>query len=162
MKIQTKNQLLLSIWIIALITIGGGIGSVTKAEIITWYSVLNRSILTPPNYVFPIAWTILYGMIGACGWLIWDESLLLPKLGLIKTLYLTQLILNWSWTPIFFHYHLTGLALIVLGAMDIVVVTLVGLVYRKSKAVMLLLLPYLSWILFATYLNFYIWRYNGY
>ncbi|MBK2005765.1 tryptophan-rich sensory protein [Francisella orientalis] len=50
----------------ALIAIGGVIGSFTKPEISTWYSTLHRSTLTPPNYVFPIAWTILYGIIGAC------------------------------------------------------------------------------------------------
>lgn len=63
---QNKNYFSLIIWIVALITIGGVIGSLTKPEISTWYSTLNRSNLTPPNYVFPVAWTILYGIIGAC------------------------------------------------------------------------------------------------
>ena len=143
----------------ALIAIGGVIGSLTKPEISTWYSTLNRASLTPPNYVFPTAWTILYGIIGACGWLIWREPSL-PKLSVIKTLYVTQLILNWSWTPLFFHCHLTGISLIVLGAMDILVCALIWLACQKMKAVSLLMIPYLSWILFATYLNFYIWQYN--
>ena len=156
---QNKNYLSLIIWIVALITIGGVIGSLTKSEISTWYSALNRSTLTPPNYVFPVAWTILYGIIGACGWLIWHKSSS-PKLIIIKTLYVAQLILNWIWTPLFFHYHLTGLSLLVLGLMDILVVTLIWLACRKIKAVSLLMIPYLSWILFATYLNLYIWQYT--
>ena len=156
---KSKSKLSLIIWIVALIVIGGVIGSLTKPEISTWYSTLNRSILTPPNYVFPVAWTILYGIIGACGWLIWRASAF-PKLSIIKTLYVTQLILNWSWTPLFFHYHLTGLSLVVLGLMDILVGTIIWLAYRKMKAVSLLMVPYLSWILFASYLNFYIWQYN--
>ena len=143
----------------ALIAIGGVIGSLTKPEISTWYSTLNRSNLTPPNYVFPIAWTILYGIIGACGWLIWRKAPF-TKLSVIKTLYMAQLILNWSWTPLFFHYHLTGLSLVVLVAMDILVCALICLAYRKIRAFSLLMIPYLSWILFATYLNFYIWQYN--
>lgn len=159
MKIQNKNHISLIIWIVALIAIGGVIGSLTKPEISTWYSTLNRSTLTPPNYVFPVAWTILYGIIGTCGWLIWRE-LLFPKLTAIKTLYVAQLILNWSWTPLFFHYHLTGLSLVVLVAMDILVCALICLAYRKIKVVSLLMIPYLSWILFASYLNFYIWQYN--
>jgi tryptophan-rich sensory protein len=109
--------------------------------------------------VFPVAWTILYGIIGACGWLIWRKSQF-PRLSVIKTLYVTQLILNWSWTPLFFHCHLTGLSLIVLIAMDILVGTITWLAYQKMRAVSLLMIPYLSWILFATYLNFYIWWYN--
>jgi tryptophan-rich sensory protein len=156
---QNKTYLSLIIWIMALIAIGGVIGSLTKPEISAWYSVLHRSTLTPPNYVFPIAWTILYGIIGICGWLMWRAQAF-PKLSIIKTLYLAQLILNWSWTPLFFHYHLTGFSLVVLVAMDILVFALICLAYRKMKVVSLLMIPYLLWILFANYLNFYIWQYN--
>lgn len=159
MNERNKNHLSLIIWIVALIAIGGVIGSLTKPEISTWYSTLNRSILTPPNYVFPVAWTILYGIIGACGWLIWRPQAF-PKLSVIKTLYVTQLILNWSWTPLFFHYHLIGFSFVVLIAMDILVGTLIWLAYQKIRTVSLLMIPYLLWILFASYLNFYIWWYN--
>ncbi len=159
MNAENKTNLSLIMWIVLLIAIGGAIGSLTRPEISTWYSNLHRSILTPPNYIFPIAWTILYGIIGACGWLIWRPQAF-PKLSIIKTLYVTQLILNWSWTPLFFHYYLTGLSLVVLGAMNILVCALICLSYRKMKAVSLLMIPYLSWILFASYLNFYIWQYN--
>jgi benzodiazapine receptor len=150
MNAENKNYLSLILWIVLLITIGAVIGSLTKPEISTWYSTLNRSILTPPNYVFPIAWTILYGIIGVCGWLIWRASSF-PKLSIIKTLYVTQLILNWSWTPLFFHYHLTGLSLVVLIAMDILVCALICLAYQRMRAVSLLMIPYLLWILFASY-----------
>ena len=156
---QNKNYLFLIIWIVALIAIGGVIGSLTKPEISTWYSTLTRAPLTPPNYVFPIAWSILYGIIGACGSIIWREPSF-PEIRIIKTLYVTQLILNWSWTPLFFCYHLTGFSLLILGAMDILVGALIFLAYPKIRAVSLLMLPYLSWILFASYLNFYIWQYN--
>jgi len=105
MNAENKSKLSLIIWIVALIAIGGVIGSFTKPEISTWYSALNRSTLTPPNYVFPVAWTILYGIIGACGWFIW-RSQAFPKLRVIKTLYVAQLILNWSWKPLFFNYYL--------------------------------------------------------
>ena len=156
---QNKTHRSLIIWIVLLIAIGGVIGSLTKPEISTWYSTLNRSPVTPPNYVFPIAWTILYGIIGICGWLIWHEPSF-RKLSVIKTLYVTQLILNWSWTPLFFGFHLTGLSLVVLFAMDILVGAIIWLSYPKIRSVSLLMLPYLLWITFATYLNFYIWQYN--
>jgi tryptophan-rich sensory protein len=159
MKMQIKTHFSLIIWILLLIAIGGVIGSLTKSGISTWYISLNRSALTPPNYVFPVAWTILYGIIGACGSLIW-RFISYPKLSFIKILYVTQLILNWSWTPLFFNYHLTGLALLVLSIMDILVGTLIYLAYTKIRTVSLLMIPYLLWILFATYLNFYIWQYN--
>lgn len=156
---QNKNYFSLLIWIITLIAIGFGVGSLTESEIGTWYSDLNRSRLTPPNYIFPVAWTILYGIIGACGWLIWRKALF-PQLGAIKALYVIQLILNWSWTPLFFHYHLTGLSLLILGFMDILVGMIIWQSYPNIRSVSLLMIPYLLWILFASYLNFYIWQYN--
>jgi len=159
MNAENKTYLSLIIWIVALILIGGTIGSLTKPEISTWYSNLNRAPLTPSNYIFPIAWTILYGIIGFCGWIIWHTPSFI-KLSIIKILYLTQLILNWSWTPLFFHYHLTGLSLLVLGAMDILVSMLIFLTYPKIKLVSLPMIPYLLWLLFASHLNFYIWWYN--
>ena len=156
---QNNNYLSLIIWTLGLIGIGSVIGSLIKPEISIWYSTLHRSTLTPPNYVFPVAWTILYGIIGTCGFLIW-RSQGFSKLSVIKTLYVIQLILNWSWTPLFFHYHLTRFSLVILVAMDILVCTLIWLAYQKMRAVSLLMIPYLSWILFASYLNFYIWYYN--
>lgn len=156
---QNKKDIYLVIWIFALVTIGGAIGSLTKPEINTWYSTLNRSTLTPANYVFLVAWTILYALIATCGWLIWRNAPF-PKLNVIKILYISQMILNWSWTPLFFHYHLTGFSLIVLSAIDILVSMIIWLAYPKIKMVSLLMTPYLLWVLFASYLNFYIWWYN--
>lgn len=159
MNAGNKSYISLLIWIVALIAISFIIGSLSKPEISTWYSTLNRSSVTPPDYIFPIAWTILYTIIGICGWLIWHTQEF-PQLIVIKVLYVTQLILNWSWTPLFFSYHLTGLSLIVLCSMDIMVSALIWLSYQKIKSVSLLMIPYLLWILFASYLNFYIWWYN--
>ncbi len=159
MNHKNKTFLSLIIWIIGLIAIGAIIGSLTKPEITTWYSTLNRSSLTPPNYVFPIVWTILYSMIGACGWLIWNTQAC-AQLTVIKIVYATQLILNWSWPFSFFVYHSTGLALIILGTMNILVGALIILTHQEMKAVSLMMIPYLSWIAFASYLNFYIWFYN--
>jgi benzodiazapine receptor len=156
---MNKNYISLTLWVSLLIAIGAIIGSLTKPEISTWYAMLNRSALTPPNYVFPIAWTILYTIIGICGWLIWLEPSG-TQLKTIKTLYIIQLIFNWIWSPLFFSYHLTGLSLLVVSLMDILVVMLIWLAYPKIRSVSLLMIPYLLWILFASYLNFYIWWYN--
>ncbi len=157
-KMRNKKYLSLIIWIIALLAIGSIIGSITKPEVDSWYRGLQRSSLTPPNYVFPVAWTILYAIIGICGWLIWSSKSL--PVTIIKTLYITQLILNWSWTPLFFYYHLTGLALIILFSMDLLVGALICVAYTKIRSVSLLMVPYLCWLLFASYLNLYIWLYN--
>jgi translocator protein len=153
----TNRYISLIIWISSLILIGSIIGLLTKTEINTWYSTLDRSSLTPPNYVFPIAWTILYTLIAISGWIIWRTPSF-SNLPLIKRLYLIQLILNWSWTPLFFHYHLIGLSLLCLVIMDITVAMIIYLSYHPIRSVSLSMVIYLMWILFATYLNFYIWQ----
>lgn len=156
---KIKNYVSLITWIVVLILIGSIIGSLTKAEINTWYSTLNRSPFTPPNYVFPVVWTMLYAMIATSGWIIWRTPSF-PQLRLIKSLYVMQLILNWSWTPLFFSYHLIGLALICLSLIIILVTSLIIKSYQKINIAALLLMPYLLWLLLAAHLNFYIWQYN--
>lgn len=159
MHAENKHYVKLLIWILSLILMGSGIGFLTKNTIDTWYITLNRSALTPPNYVFGIAWNILYVMIAVSGWLLWESK---PFLALqqIKILYVLQLILNWIWTPLFFSYHLTGLACICLTMMVILLAILIVKAYKNLTAASLLLVPYLLWLLFASYLNFYIWQYN--
>lgn len=159
MNAENKDYISLVVWIVALIFIGSILGSLTKTEVATWYSTLNRSPLTPPNYVFPVTWTVLYSLIATCGWIIWRQQPL-PKLRLIKSLYMMQLILNWGWTPLFFRYHFIGSSLICLLIMDIAVAIIIYLGYARIRSVSLLMIPYSGWILFATHLNFYIWQYN--
>lgn len=159
MKIKNTPYLSLTIWILSIITIGGLIGSLTKPQISTWYITLNRAPLTPPNYIFSVAWTLLYAMIGTCGWLIWRKDSF-AWLKVIKTIFVTQLILNWIWTPVFFYYHLPNVSLLILCAMDILVGIIICQAYLTKRAVFFLLIPYFLWILFATYLNFYIWWFN--
>lgn len=156
---ENKSYFYLFVWIVSLLSIGSLIGSFTKTGINTWYSTLNLAPLTPPHYVFPVVWTVLYVVLASCGWFIWRASLF-ERLWLIKSLYAVQLLLNWCWTPLFFLYHLTGISLALLVVMNIAVVMVIYLSCAKIRLVSLLLAPYLLWILFAAYLNFYVWRHN--
>lgn len=159
MKTERKNFTALIVWIVLLILIGSGFGLLTKGSVDTWYQTLSRSPLTPPDYVFGIVWTILYTMIAASGWLIWNLKKV-SGLATIKILYMIQLLLNWSWTPLFFYYHLTGSALVCLSVIIIMVTVIVAKLFRKSRIAALLLVPYLTWLLLAAQLNFYIWAHN--
>jgi benzodiazapine receptor len=156
---KNKSYISLMIWIVGLVLIGFLIGSSTATAVDTWYSTLNHAPLTPPNYVFGIAWTILYIMLGDCGWIIWSQQPF-PELKLIKKLYVLQLLLNWSWTPLFFSYHLTGWSLVCIVVMGMLVAGIIYLAYPRVRWASLLLIPYFMWLLFATYLNFYAWQCN--
>lgn len=159
MFFSKKSFLALLAWISTLVLIGWIIGLLTKSNVATWYPTLIRSPLTPPNYVFAPVWTALYATIGTVGWFIWrcvDQK----SLKAIKTLFVVQLILNWSWSPIFFSYHLTGAALVCLAAMIALVALIIIKTYQTLRLVALLLAPYFLWLLLAFHLNYYIWMHN--
>lgn len=159
MRVRIKKYLSLPLWILGVIFIGSTIGYFTKPQINVWYDSLNLSPLTPPKYVFPVMWTILYAMIGTAGWCIW-RSPSFAKLAWIKKLYSAQLGLNWTWTPLFFGYHLTGWAFLSIVMMIFTTAAIIYLGYKKIKLSSMLMIPYLCWIVFAGYLNFYVWRFN--
>lgn len=156
---KTKQYFSAIIWIASLILIGSIIGSSTKYSVGTWYAQLQRSPLSPPNYVFGIAWTILYTMIAISGWIIWKQEGL-KNLPNIKTLYIIQLILNWSWTPLFFTYQMIGAAFLCICLIIALVATIIFKSYTNLKIVSIFLTPYLLWLIFASHLNLYIWLYN--
>ena len=159
MNFSLRKYLELTFWILALNSIGYLIGYYSQTNVDTWYETLNRSPLTPPNYMFGIVWTCLYTMIAISGWLIFKHPAT-PNMRPVKKLFIMQLILNWSWTPTFFSLHLTGAALVILVSLVICVGLLILKTYQDTKIASLLLVPYILWLLLATHLNVYIWMYN--
>lgn len=122
-------------------------------ENIIWFQNLNKPPLTPPDWVFTPVWTILYLMILA--------SLILflrskqygsKKLGIL--FFITQLVLNIFWSPIFFGMQKIGLALVDLSIMWIFSLLTIIFFAKYSKLAAILLIPYLCWLSFAFYLNF--------
>ena len=156
---KTKNYTALITWIVSLIAIGNYIGFSTKNRIASWYQHIIKSPLTPPDITFGIVWTILYILIGYTGWKIWH----LKKnedTNLCKKLYILQIVLNWVWTPLFFYKHDIGASFICVIGLALCVLLLMLKVYSYSLKLLFCLLPYLLWLLFASYLNGYIWWYN--
>ncbi|MDF1678822.1 MAG: tryptophan-rich sensory protein [Legionellaceae bacterium] len=130
-------------------------GVLTQENLTPWYATLTKSALTPPDHVFAIVWPILYLLLAVVG-----LNLFLQKNQCTtkeKYTYSIQLILNWLWSPIFFHFHAIGTALIILAIMVLLTTTLVYMLYARHRMLALLLMPYLAWILFATYLNTIVW-----
>lgn len=152
-------------WIGALLIISSFIGISNDESVKTWYVNINKSPLTPPNYMFGIAWSILYVLIAISGWIIWEYKTTNNEV-IIKSLYIIQLIFNWLWTPLFFRYQYIGLCFyILILIMTITAILIVLLCTSKSsyqKLSGLLLTPYLFWLMFATHLNFYILHHNNF
>lgn len=130
----------------------GGLGSfLTSSSIPNWFSSLNHPPGRPPNWLFGPVWTTLYLMIGTSFALIWHQK----NLGKNRLTFLfsTQLILNLLWTPIFFRAHQITLALVVIILMWLTILLTIQAFSKVSKPAASLLIPYLIWVTFATYLN---------
>ena len=124
----------------------------------TWYPTLNKPSLTPPNIAFPIAWSIIYLLMGTSIGLILNSNIINKRK--ISLLFILQLLFNFSWSFSFFYLQNPLLGLINILILDILVVFYILRSYKVFKASSYLFLPYLIWITFATYLNAYIWIAN--
>ena len=120
---------------------------------LNWYDTLNKPAFTPPSNLFAPAWVILYLMMFA--------SLVLymtTKTDKDKTegiaLFLTQLILNLLWSPVFFYWHNLSLSLVVIVLLLAFIFANIISFYKVSKIAAYLLIPYFIWVCFATYLNY--------
>ncbi len=116
------------------------------------YELLIKPPLSPPAIVFPIAWTILYTLMGVAAGIVLNSNCR-NKDKAIK-LYFAQLIVNVLWPIIFFSAGLYVFALLWLILLDVLVVLTTFAFYNCKKSAGYLLLPYLIWLFFATYLNF--------
>ena len=117
-----------------------------------WYNNLIRPFLAPPSYIFTPVWIVLYlSIIIALILYITTFSIKDKKIGYI--FFTIQLLLNLMRSPIFFGMQNILLALIIILLMDVFLVLTIKKFYSISKLSGLILIPYLIWILFATYLN---------
>jgi tryptophan-rich sensory protein len=138
----------------------GTLGSLaTTPNIATWYVFLEKPPLTPPNWVFPAAWTFLYTLMAVSLWRVWRAP---PSAGRGRALawFAVQLAFNVAWSYAFFGARspMAGLVVIVPFFLSIVICCVVTA--RVDRLAAWLYLPYLAWVAFAAYLNLGIERLN--
>lgn len=125
-----------------------------------FYSEINLSVLTPPNIVFPIVWTLLYAILVISFDLVLNHADK-QKVRPAAQAFILNLFLQALWTFVFFYnaYFLVGFAILVV--LDFVVAAMIKMFYDVNKTAGLLLIPYMLWLLFATYLNWAVADLNG-
>jgi tryptophan-rich sensory protein len=119
-----------------------------------WFDALVKPDFMPPGWAFGVAWTILYILLGLVLAMILHARGAKGR-GLIITLFVIQMLLNYAWSPVFFARHDIMGALVIILFMIALTVALMALVRRIRPLAGLLLVPYLLWICFATALT---WR----
>jgi len=138
---------------ITTLLLGGLGGWLTGGSNPNWYATLKHPPGKPSNWLFGPVWTVLYLMIGTSAALIWHHH---PKqVGRTRSTFCfsLQLILNFCWTPAFFGAHQIELALVIIILMWLAIFMTIREFGHFSKPAAFLLVPYLLWVSYATYLN---------
>ena len=117
-----------------------------------WYQSIKPSI-TPPNYVFPIVWNILFFLIALSLYFVWVKSRNKEKKK-IMLVFGINFILNIFWSVLYFGLKNPGLAFIEIILLEISIIAMIILTYKISKKSSYLLIPYFLWVAFASLLNF--------
>ena len=121
-----------------------------------WYDDLNKPRWTPPGWVFPVTWTVLYICMATAGMRI----ALLPGNGQALAFWSLQIALNTLWTPVFFGLHRVRAGMLVIILLWLAVAACVYQFWLIDGVAALLFLPYLLWVTIASALNLEVWRLN--
>jgi tryptophan-rich sensory protein len=138
----------------------GFIGSIaTTPKIPTWYATLVPPPLNPPTWVFGPVWTLLYILMGIAAFLVWQRrDHPAARAGLV--LFVVQLALNTLWSWVFFGANSLGIAFVVIAALWLSILGTIERFYRVYPLAAYLLVPYIAWVTFASYLNAAYWYLN--
>ncbi len=154
-----KNIIRLVISLAIPLSVGSIAGYYTTKEIDGWFSTLIKPEFNPPNWIFGPVWTALYIMMGIALYLIWTRRRDLSK-RYVYGIFAVQMILNFSWSIVFFNLHEIGWALVVIIALWLAIILTIFAFRKHSKIAAGLLVPYICWVSFASILNYAIWSLN--
>lgn len=152
----------LNYFAIPLITILVAIGGswLTGQGLISWYPGLSLPAIAPGGGIIGLVWTIIF-ILGAVSALIaWNQKPLSPNFHWVFWLFVANAVLNVGWTYLFFSLHQMGGALVEMVFLNLTTIALVILMWRHTLWAAILLLPYIIWVSFATYLTYLIWLLN--
>ena len=124
------------------------------------FETLNKPPLSPPGWLFPVVWTVLFVFMGIASYLVLISGKEKKEINRALTVYGIQLIFNFFWSVFFFNLSLYLFSFIWLVLLWLLIFTAAILFYRISKSAGYLMIPYLMWVAFAGYLNFQIYLLN--
>ena len=155
-----KSQKKLLIQCIAVPLIVGILSALLSGGGMKIFTELTKPPLSPPGWLFPVVWTILYILMGLASYFVLTSGAEAEQIAAAITVYIYQLMVNFLWPILFFDfkwYLFSFLWLILLWVL--IIVTTIRF-YGISKTAGYLMIPYLLWVTFAGYLNFGIWYLN--
>ncbi|MGI9316067.1 MAG: TspO/MBR family protein [bacterium] len=156
---QERRYFVLALFCVACIGIGAIGGWVTSSSVSTWYPTLRKPWFNPPNSLFAPVWTALYLIMAVAAWRVWLKGDAEEKSKALHMFWF-QLFLNLLWSVIFFGLRQIGIALAEIVFLLVAISLTTFLFWRIDRWAGMLMLPYLSWVAFATILNASLWLLN--
>lgn len=141
------------------LTVGGIAGALTSDSVDVYKSLVLPNA-APPAGVFPVVWTVLYILMGIAAYLVWKSNADQTDKKCALILYLVQLAVNFIWPLLFFKLDHYLFAFIWLMALLVLIVLTIMAFSKISKLAARLMIPYLLWVLFASYLNLSVYLLN--
>jgi tryptophan-rich sensory protein len=143
------------------IIVGSTSGFFTITGVESWYQTIQKPSWNPPSWIFGPVWTSLYIMMGVALFLVWKSPLSPDIKRTAILLFAIQLVLNFFWSFIFFYQHQIGWAVVEIIALWLLILLTIFSFAKINTTAAWLLVPYISWVSFASILNFTIWKLNS-
>ena len=153
---HTRKIIGLITWVVVCMA-AGVIGSQFQPG--EWYASLAKPAWNPPDWVFAPVWTTLYVMMAVAAWLVWYRAGF-SGAGYALSLFVVQLALNALWSYLFFGLMRPDFAFLEILVLWTVILIVTFFFWHESPMAGALMIPCLSWVGFATYLNFVLWQIN--
>lgn len=155
-----RNWKTYAVWILIAEAAGALSGWLSRQGMMLYSETVIQPPLSPPMWLFPIVWGILYALMGISAARIWiaPESLERRR-GL--NLFIAQLIVNFFWSLIFFNLQAFGFAVVWLTLLWVLVAWMIFTFYHVDKLAAWMQVPYLTWLTFAAYLTCGVWVLNS-
>lgn len=142
-----------------LISVGVGVlSSFFTSNSMGLYDNLEKPPLSPPGWLFPVVWTILYVLMGISAYLVYRSDS--PEKGRALVIYATQLLVNAVWPILFFNLQAYLFAFLWLLLLMALVILMIRSFYKVDPRAAYLQIPYLLWLVFAGYLNLMVYLLN--
>ncbi len=148
------------IWFVLIPLAVGGASALFTMDSMMAFDAVSKPPLSPPGWLFPVVWTILYTLMGIASYLVYTSDAPEGQKNKALWLYGIQLAVNFFWSPIFFNLQAYLFAFIWLMLLWALIIATTVAFWRISKTAGILMLPYLVWVTFAAYLNFGIYLLN--
>ena len=136
----------------------GGLAALLTGAGSDFYESINKPALSPPSWLFPVVWTILYILMGVSAYMIYKSDCASKRRALV--VYASQLAVNFVWSLVFFNAEAFLAAFMLIIALWLLIIAMIALFHKCRPIAAYLQVPYFLWVTFAAYLTWSIYNLN--